>query len=185
MEYQPANKRWPKVAERERFARFQRLSSTAAQAADSLAASYALDATEYLAAVNIPTTVLHRREDRAVPFALGADVAHRIRRAILVELHGEDHFPWRGDSTAVTDATLRGLGQSVRSQPVPPGPDAVTDREREVLRLVAEGLTDAQIGERLTLSTHTVHRHVANARTKLGVRSRAAAAAALRDSRPD
>ncbi|WP_143860840.1 LuxR C-terminal-related transcriptional regulator, partial [Nocardia cerradoensis] len=33
----------------------------------------------------------------------------------------------------------------------------------------------------LTLSPHTVHRHVANARIKLGVRSRAAAAAAIRD----
>ena len=42
---------------------------------------------------------------------------------------------------------------------------------------MAEGLTDAQIAERLTLSPHTVHRHVSNIRTKLGVPSRAAAAA--------
>ncbi|MCX4090939.1 alpha/beta fold hydrolase [Nocardia sp. alder85J] len=172
-------------AERERFAQFQRLSATAEQAAGSLAATYDIDATEYLAAVTVPTTVLHRRQDRAVPFALGADVARRVRRATFVELHGEDHFPWRGDAAAVTGATLRGLGHPVPLRPVPPGPEAVTGREREILRLVSEGLTDTQIGERLTLSPHTVHRHIANARIKLGVRSRAAAAAAIRADRPD
>ena len=39
-------------------------------------------------------------------------------------------------------------------------------REVDVLRLVAEGLSDAQIAERLFLSPHTVHRHVANVRTQ-------------------
>ena len=48
-------------------------------------------------------------------------------------------------------------------------------REVDILRLVAGGLGDAQIAERLFLSAHTVHRHVANIRTKLGVSSRAAA----------
>jgi DNA-binding NarL/FixJ family response regulator len=50
-------------------------------------------------------------------------------------------------------------------------------REVDILRLVAGGLSDAQIAERLFLSAHTVHRHVANIRTKLGVSSRAAAVA--------
>jgi DNA-binding NarL/FixJ family response regulator len=48
-------------------------------------------------------------------------------------------------------------------------------REVDILRLVAGGLSDAQIAERLFLSVHTVHRHVANIRTKFGVSSRAAA----------
>ena len=47
-----------------------------------------------------------------------------------------------------------------------------------MLRLVAEGLSDQQIADRLIVSRHTVHRHVANIRTKLGQPSRAAAAAA-------
>jgi DNA-binding NarL/FixJ family response regulator len=42
--------------------------------------------------------------------------------------------------------------------------------------LVAEGLSDAEIGERLIVSPHTVHRHVANIRTKLRQPSRTAAA---------
>ena len=46
-----------------------------------------------------------------------------------------------------------------------------------MLRLVAEGLTNEDIAERLIVSPHTVHRHVANIRMKLGLSSRAAAAA--------
>lgn len=57
------------------------------------------------------------------------------------------------------------------------GRGLVTRREREVLGLLAEGLTDRQIAERLVLSEHTVHRHVTNILRKLNLRSRAAAAA--------
>jgi LuxR family maltose regulon positive regulatory protein len=53
----------------------------------------------------------------------------------------------------------------------------LTLRETEVLRLVAEGLTNAQIAERLVISEHTVHRHVTNLLRKLDLPSRAAAAA--------
>ncbi|MGH3130767.1 MAG: helix-turn-helix domain-containing protein, partial [Gaiellaceae bacterium] len=53
----------------------------------------------------------------------------------------------------------------------------VTSREREVLRLLAEGLTNRQIAERLVVSEHTVHRHVTNILRKLDLPSRTAAAA--------
>jgi LuxR family maltose regulon positive regulatory protein len=53
----------------------------------------------------------------------------------------------------------------------------LTRREREVLRLLAEGLTNRQIAERLVVSEHTVHRHVANILRKLDLSSRTAAAA--------
>jgi Bacterial regulatory proteins, luxR family len=46
-----------------------------------------------------------------------------------------------------------------------------------VLRLVADGLSEEAIAERLVISPHTVHRHVANVRTKLRQPSRAAAVA--------
>jgi ATP/maltotriose-dependent transcriptional regulator MalT len=53
----------------------------------------------------------------------------------------------------------------------------LTPRELEILRLVAQGLNDAEIAQRLVLSQHTVHRHVANVRTKLRLPSRTAAVA--------
>jgi LuxR family maltose regulon positive regulatory protein len=58
-----------------------------------------------------------------------------------------------------------------------PGEVLVTTRELEVLRLVAEGLTDGEIAARLVLSRHTVHRHLQNAYARLGCSSRAAAVA--------
>ena len=54
----------------------------------------------------------------------------------------------------------------------------MTAREIEVLSLVARGLSNREIAERLVVSEHTVHRHVANIYAKLGVSSRAAAVAA-------
>ena len=53
---------------------------------------------------------------------------------------------------------------------------ALSPRELEVLSLVAEGLTNRDIAERLVISEHTVNRHVANILRKLGLRSRTAAA---------
>jgi len=60
---------------------------------------------------------------------------------------------------------------------VPSGQPAVTPRERQVLGLLAEGLTNRQIAERLVVSEHTVHRHVTNILRKLDLPSRTAAAA--------
>ncbi len=56
-------------------------------------------------------------------------------------------------------------------------PAGLTRREAEVLSLLGDGLSNADIAQRLVLSEHTVHRHVANIFTKLGVTSRAAAVA--------
>jgi ATP/maltotriose-dependent transcriptional regulator MalT len=54
---------------------------------------------------------------------------------------------------------------------------SVTPREREVLSLLAAGLTNREIAGRLVVSEHTVHRHVTNILRKLGLPSRTAAAA--------
>jgi DNA-binding NarL/FixJ family response regulator len=54
-------------------------------------------------------------------------------------------------------------------------PAGLTPREVEVLRLVAAGLTDAQVAERLVLSVRTVHSHMRSIYRKLGVSSRSAA----------
>ncbi len=53
----------------------------------------------------------------------------------------------------------------------------LSPREAQVLALLARGLSNQQIADALTLSRHTVRRHVSNVLTKLGVDSRTAAAA--------
>ena len=52
----------------------------------------------------------------------------------------------------------------------------LTPRELDVLKLVAQGWSNTGIAQRLVLSEHTVHRHLANILRKLGLSSRAAAA---------
>ena len=93
-------------------------------------------------------------------------------------LEGDAHLPWHGDIDDVLAAVAPFLGieaPPARESTVEVG--ELSPRERDVLRLVAEGLSDGDIAERLVLSPHTVHRHVANILRKLGLHSRAAAAA--------
>lgn len=59
---------------------------------------------------------------------------------------------------------------------------SLTDREREVLELVAQGLDNARIARRMSLSDKTVRNHLSNVLTKLGVADRAAAIAKARDA---
>ena len=54
-------------------------------------------------------------------------------------------------------------------------PTGLSVREREVLRLVAEGMTDAEVADRLSISPRTVGQHLRSVYNKLGVPSRAAA----------
>src|SRR6266568_5059015 len=60
-------------------------------------------------------------------------------------------------------------------QPAAPSPDGLTAREVEVLRLLAQGLTSAQMAEQLVIGVVTVNFHVRSIYSKLGVTSRAAA----------
>jgi pimeloyl-ACP methyl ester carboxylesterase/DNA-binding CsgD family transcriptional regulator len=188
--------------EREGFVEFQRQAASADQAAASLEAIYGFDVSERLDEVRPGAIVLHRREDRAIPFELGRELAAGLPDATFIALDGDDHFPWFGDSDQFLAVAFDALGieerpPAPRERPVsgtptadvssparpasarsPTGAGDLTARETEILTLVATGLSDREIAERLVLSPHTVHRHVANVRTKLGLPTRAAAVAA-------
>ncbi len=165
--------------EQESFARFQRLATSADTAAALLEQVYRNDIRDQLPLVKAPTLVVHRRGDRGIPYRLGREVAAGIRGARLVPLEGTAHFPWAGDADSVVRAVRAVLtvesdqGRSARE----PAAVLLSRREREVLQLVAIGLSDREIAEQLIVSPHTVHRHVANIRHKLGRGSRTAAVA--------
>jgi pimeloyl-ACP methyl ester carboxylesterase/DNA-binding CsgD family transcriptional regulator len=166
-------------AEQERFARYQRAAASAETAARLLELIYRTDVRAEQPLVQAPTLVVHRRSDRAIPYALGRELAAAIPGATLIPLDGSAHFPWAGDADSVVRALRSFL--SPASEPVrvagEPTDLLLSAREREVLALVANGLNDREIAAQLVVSPHTVHRHVANIRHKLGRGSRTAAVA--------
>ena len=75
-----------------------------------------------------------------------------------------------GESVISPEMLARLLPRLRATEPLPH--DSLTDRERQVLTLLAEGLSNAAIAERLVVSVHTVRNHVANLSAKLGAHSK-------------
>ncbi len=78
-------------------------------------------------------------------------------------------------SATIPPPTLAEALSAASTKTAPTYPAGLTAREMEVLRLLATGLTDAQIAEQLVLSLHTIHAHLRTIYSKLGVTSRSAA----------
>jgi DNA-binding NarL/FixJ family response regulator len=77
---------------------------------------------------------------------------------------------------AAVEAVLYVSGHRRRARKRRTHPAGLTDREVEVLRLAAQGLTIKQIAERLVLSPKTVDHHIQHVYSKIGVSTRGAAA---------
>ena len=111
-----------------------------------------------------------------------AAVLERLSRtdAALAELDRARDELTRLDARLVlgtADTMRRRLAAPTKPAHAPADTVGLTAREVEVLRLISSGLSNQAIGERLYISEHTVHRHVANTLSKLGVPSRSAAVA--------
>jgi class 3 adenylate cyclase len=79
------------------WARFERLVATPGAYLELARIFTELDVRQVLPAIQSPTLVLHRTEDRVVPVGQGRAVAERIRNARFIELPGMDHIPFLGD----------------------------------------------------------------------------------------
>ena len=106
-----------------------------------------------------PPEALHRARELAAGALATARELGMVRLAELAEV------------------THRAAAGGPPPTPAPARHDRLTEREVEVLRLLAAGRTNAEIAQALVLSVFTVERHVANIYTKLGVRGRPAAIA--------
>jgi DNA-binding NarL/FixJ family response regulator len=81
--------------------------------------------------------------------------------------------PASGRSASGRPESSRGSGRSSGGRAVPPGLASLTDRERQVVGLVAEGLSNDEIARQLVVSPLTAKTHVSRAMTKLNARDRA------------
>jgi ATP/maltotriose-dependent transcriptional regulator MalT len=146
------------------------MSATAALARGRIAA----DAEDFSAA--------RAQIDRAIGLWMGARApydAATARLALAQVLVASGDIARADTERARAEALFAELGAKSESAELDAAAKAgpLSTREREVLALVAEGLGDDEIAERLFLSPHTVHRHVANIRLKLDQPTRAAAVA--------
>jgi pimeloyl-ACP methyl ester carboxylesterase/DNA-binding CsgD family transcriptional regulator len=159
-----------------------------------------IDVTQICRQVRVPTLVMHVRGDGVVPFEEGRLLAALIPHSRFVSLEGTGHIlvpdgpAWERFFTEVRAFLQEGASAGGPAGDVAAGWSStrvadvalasLSPREREVMRLVADGRTNAEIADALVISPRTIERHLSNVYAKLGLDGKAArAAAAARVSR--
>jgi len=134
-----------------------------------------LDITELLPKVRTPTLVLHARDDEVVQIEEGRLLATAIPGAEFIELDSRNHVLLENEPAwqRFREAVLPFLRPHAAA--TDPIFAALSPRERQVLALMYDGLSNIDIAERLNISEKTVRNHVSNVFDKLGVWSRAQA----------
>ena len=166
------------------FDDLQRMSTSSANAVASRIARQQVDIDDDLPRITAPTIVLQAVGDRATTFDNAVSVSSRIPGARLVSLESRNHIlladepAWSvfiKEVTAFLEPDRRAHAEHAVDQPA----EKLSSRERDVLRLAAEGRTNDEIAVALTLSVRTVERHLSNTYAKLGLNGRVARAAAV------
>lgn len=154
------------------------LKTTSGEIAARLLESRAtVDVVALLGKVRTPTLVLHSRDDDIVPISEGHILAAGISGAQFIELDSKNHVLLETEPAweRFCDEVLEFMGLKGSTRGEDPAFASLSPREREVLALLTEGLGNAQIAERLSISEKTVRNHVSNLFDKLGVWTRAQA----------
>jgi pimeloyl-ACP methyl ester carboxylesterase/DNA-binding CsgD family transcriptional regulator len=153
---------------------YQREAASPTTASELLRLCYRIDVTSSLGLVRAPTLVVHREQDRAAPVEQARLIASAIPDARLEVLPGRSHMPYVGDAPLLVRIIRSFLGLPVDTGTRPPD---LTPRQAEVAGLVAQGLTNREIGDRLGIDERSAEGHLERIRLRLGVRSRAQVAA--------
>lgn len=170
----------------ERFQTEQVLLTTGDVMARYLELNLDLDLRAELPRLDMPCLVLQRRHDRAIPFENAREIAAGIPGARVVALTGSVHVPFAGDveelANALVDFLIPEDAQPPAGAPPAPRGSRLSERETEVLRLLAVGRTNQQIADELVISAHTVARHVSSIFAKTGATNRTEAASFAREA---
>jgi pimeloyl-ACP methyl ester carboxylesterase/DNA-binding CsgD family transcriptional regulator len=155
------------------------MTTTAEDAVRLFRARGAVNVLDAARTVEARTLVMHARDDRVVPVEEGRLLASSIPGARLVVLDSANHILLADEPAweQFVDEFREFLGVST-SRSSSAWFDDLTPRELEVLGLVAGGLTNEAIAERLFLSVRTVERHLSTIYAKLRLSGKAARAAA-------
>jgi pimeloyl-ACP methyl ester carboxylesterase/DNA-binding CsgD family transcriptional regulator len=156
-----------------------RRSTTAETAIRLFRARGGIDVTDLARQIRTRTLVMHARDDRVVPVEEGRLLAALIPGAQFVLLESANHILLEHETAWSTFASELDafLGTEPERGPLTATSD-LSPRELDVLELVAAGLTNEAISERLHLSVRTVERHLTNIYAKLRVSGKVGRAAA-------
>ena len=157
------------------------ISATPENASKMERAFYQIDVQHLAPEVKVPALVLHPREDASIPMEEGRLLAALIPGARFVPLESKNHILLEQEPSWIRFLSeLRsflGVGEEYAESPMPSAlvfPE-LTDREREVLEMIAGGLDNNQIADRLVVSQKTVRNHISHIFDKLMVKNRAQA----------
>ena len=155
------------------FDDLSRVSTDGETVANMLNMLHRIDVRELAPQVKAPTLVTHARGDSRIPFEEGRLLASLIPNAQLVPLETRNHILIPPDPAfaAFVQALREFLGQ--RAAPAGAAEEKLTGREREILELIAQGLANTKISERLGISPNTLRNHITSIFDKLGAETRA------------
>ncbi|HKR12398.1 MAG TPA: alpha/beta fold hydrolase [Pyrinomonadaceae bacterium] len=136
-----------------------------------------VDVSSLLGDVQAPTLVLHASGDAVVPITEGHILAAGIPHAQFIELDSKNHILLENEPAweRFCDEVLKFMDLEGVTRCEDQAFASLSAREREVLASMTQGLGNAQIAERLSISEKTVRNHVSNVFDKLGVWTRAQA----------
>ena len=165
------------------FNELLRLTTSAANGVALLRTLVESDMQDLLPNLRCPTLVFHSRQSAVLPFDDGRKVAALVPDARFVPLESRNHIllgtepAWK-QFISELDEFLPYTPQSSATWSF----DELTARERDVLELLAHGMSNADISARLKISAKTVRNHVSVILGKLQANSRAQAVAVARDA---